>query len=42
VVELLPSVGGADGVTTYLDLFDHNLAVLLRAARESGALPSSP
>jgi zinc/manganese transport system substrate-binding protein len=42
VVELLPSVGGADGVTTYLDLFDHNLAVLLRAARESGARPSSP
>ena len=40
VVELASSVGGAEGVTTYFELFDHNLDVLLRAAREVGAVPS--
>jgi ABC-type Zn uptake system ZnuABC Zn-binding protein ZnuA len=37
VVQLLPSVGGAEGVATYFDLFDHDLDALLQAARETGA-----
>lgn len=33
VVVLCPSVGGADGVTDYLTLFDHNIGLLEKALR---------
>ena len=37
VVVLPPSVGGVREVTTYLELFDYNLKVLIDAIRETGA-----
>jgi zinc/manganese transport system substrate-binding protein len=37
VVELPPSVGGEQGITTYFDLFDYDLKKLTAAAQATGA-----
>jgi len=38
VLVVLPSVGGDEGVDTYIQLFDHDLQQLVDAARRTGAL----
>jgi len=38
VLVMLPSVGGDEGVDTYIQLFDHDLQQLVDAARRTGAL----
>jgi ABC-type Zn uptake system ZnuABC Zn-binding protein ZnuA len=37
VVVMPPSVGGEKEITDYISLFDHNLALLVAAIRETGA-----
>jgi zinc/manganese transport system substrate-binding protein len=37
VLVMLPSVGGAKEVTSYVELFDHNLSLLMSAIKEAGA-----
>jgi ABC-type Zn uptake system ZnuABC Zn-binding protein ZnuA len=37
VVVLYPSVGGTDAIRTYIDLFEHDLKLLIGAIKEAGA-----
>jgi zinc/manganese transport system substrate-binding protein len=39
VLVLYPSVGGDEGIDTYIDLFDRNVELLTQAIRETGAAP---